>query len=369
MAILTLNIRNPLQSIPFYIGTALQQQWQQWIASVPVRRVFWIVDEIIAQKQAQWLDSYRQQSRSGQTIVVRSGEEQKSRQMRDFLEDTLLEAGINRQSLIGIIGGGVLGDLGGFVAASLHRGIPYVLFPTTLLAQVDSCMGGKVGINHPKGKNLLGAFYHPQAVFVDVSVLATLPQQQMLNGLAEVLKYAVLFDPALLQLLQQRSKALLDREPQMLEVIVHRSLQWKRTVVEQDAQDHGFRSVLNFGHTVGHALERTFDYTIPHGFAVLVGMLVELWLSVQCCGYPVDRYHQFCQVVQQYPYSALLPLLQADPHQVWQWMQYDKKADATVRFSLLKAPESPVLFYPVSQSQFLEAWEYVQNLPFLLGRP
>jgi len=371
MDTLTLNIRDQKRDpVPFFIAPALHDQWQWWLKVFPFRidEIFWIVDATVDQLHSKILEYYQDNVDSGPVILFPSGESHKSRRFRDALEDVLLTARINRHSMLAIVGGGTLGDLAGFVAATLHRGIPYVFFPTTLLAQVDSCLGGKVSINHPYGKNLLGTYHHPRAVFIRTRFLRTLPWAQWVNGLAEVIKYALLFDLQLLTTLKKRFREIRARDSVWIQRIIRRSLQWKKWVVEHDPYEYWYRSSLNFGHTVGHALERYFDYTISHGAAILIGMAVELLLSHQLCACPKHLFTELQALLERYPEPSILQLLNADPDELWRWMQYDKKSDQEVRCTLLYTTGNPCLYHPVSQSQFLYAWEALQKLPLVLDQ-
>ena len=188
----------------------------------------------------------------------------------------------DRHTLIVGLGGGVIGDLAGFVAATFARGLPLIMVPTTLLAQVDSSVGGKVGINHPDAKNIIGAFHQPAGVWIDTNSLSTLPTRELRCGLAEVVKYGVILDAEFFATLEQIAEDILRREHGALERIILRSCQMKAEVVAQDEREEtGLRAMLNFGHTIGHAIEATAGYDGPykHGEAVAVGMVAECRLA------------------------------------------------------------------------------------------
>ncbi len=180
------------------------------------------------------------------------------------------------------LGGGVIGDLAGLAAATYLRGIPYVQVPTTLLAQVDSSVGGKTGVNHAEGKNLIGAFYQPKMVLIDITVLRSLPKRELIAGLAEVIKYGIIEDPRLFSQLERGMEQIIGLHPQLLTEIISTSCAIKARVVEADEREDDYRAVLNFGHTIGHALEAATDYQrFLHGEAVGVGMIKAATLSVQ----------------------------------------------------------------------------------------
>jgi 3-dehydroquinate synthase len=188
--------------------------------------------------------------------------------------DWLVEHEASRDSVVVAVGGGVVGDAAGFVAATYARGIPFIQVPTTLLAQVDSSVGGKVGVNHERAKNLIGAFYQPRGVFIDTSTLATLPEREYQSGLAEVVKYGVILDPDFFAFLEQNTVGLVQRDPAVLRHVVSRCCRLKADIVEQDECElTGRRAVLNYGHTFAHAFEALCGYgELLHGEAVSIGM-------------------------------------------------------------------------------------------------
>lgn len=181
--------------------------------------------------------------------------------------------GLDRKSMIIALGGGVSGDIAGFLASAYMRGIPFVQVPTSLLAQVDSSVGGKTGVDIPEGKNLFGAFYQPDAVFIDPDVLKTLPREQYLNGLAEVIKHGVIRDSDYFAFMDERFDNIIDLDPSTLKELIFRSCQIKAEVVAEDETESNIRRILNFGHTIGHAVEAASDFSILHGFAVSIGMI------------------------------------------------------------------------------------------------
>jgi 3-dehydroquinate synthase len=215
-------------------------------------------------------------------IEVPDGEEYKNLATLALIYDGLVAAALERTSPLFALGGGVIGDLAGFAAATYLRGIPYVQLPTTLLAQVDSSVGGKTGVDHPRGKNLIGAFYQPRAVLIDVGTLNTLPRRQLLAGFAEVVKYGVIFDADLFCRLERELDRVLALEFGVLVPIIRRCCELKAQVVERDERESGERAVLNFGHTIGHALESVTAYKrYLHGEAVAIGMVAEARVSTK----------------------------------------------------------------------------------------
>ncbi|ABK44819.1 3-dehydroquinate synthase [Magnetococcus marinus MC-1] len=208
-------------------------------------------------------------------VILPDGERYKNWETLNLIFDALIGAKFERQGAIVALGGGVVGDMAGYAAASLLRGVPYVQVPTTLLAQVDSSVGGKTGINHPLGKNLIGAFYQPKLVLMDLATLHTLPKRELLAGLAEVIKYGIIWDEALFQQLEEQLEPLLALDYGVLAKVVHRCCVIKAEVVAKDERETGVRALLNLGHTFGHAIENLAGYGENlHGEAVGMGMMM-----------------------------------------------------------------------------------------------
>jgi 3-dehydroquinate synthase len=204
-----------------------------------------------------------------------AGEQSKSPAVALALQSRLLELKIRRDSLIIALGGGVVGDLAGYVAATILRGVDFIQVPTTVLAQVDSSVGGKVGIDHPQGKNLIGAFHQPKAVVIDPDVLRTLPVAEYRNGLAEIVKIAAALDRDLFRSLERNVPGLSGRDVGVLQRLIGASVRLKAAVVERDERESGLRKALNLGHTVGHAVESAMDYRVRHGEAIAIGLVSE----------------------------------------------------------------------------------------------
>ncbi|MEE8373810.1 MAG: 3-dehydroquinate synthase, partial [Dehalococcoidia bacterium] len=209
-----------------------------------------------------------------ESVAVPHGEQSKSFDTAVRLYDTLVERRAERGDCIVALGGGVVGDLAGHIAATFLRGMPFVQVPTSVIGMVDSAIGGKVGINHPSGKNLIGAFYQPRLVLADVETLTTLPRREQVSGWAEVAKHALIRDPDLLELLEKRARQLTELYPEVVTDIVARSAEIKAKIVSEDEKERGIRVILNYGHTIGHGLETATDYErFLHGEAVAIGMM------------------------------------------------------------------------------------------------
>jgi len=242
------------------------------------RRVFVITSpEIWALWNERFLGSFPEPP---VTLFLLPGESHKTMASVERLTREMARAGGDRGSLLIAFGGGIVGDVGGFAAAVFMRGIPYVQVPTTFLAQVDSSVGGKVGVNLPEGKNLVGNFHHPRAVFADIGVLGTLSGRELRSGLMESVKAGIIRDRALVRFMEENADEVLDRDPKALERVIAASIRMKAGVVNKDERESGLRMILNFGHTVGHALETVTRYkAMLHGEAIAWGMVAALYLG------------------------------------------------------------------------------------------
>lgn len=223
-------------------------------------------------------------SHSGLNIELFSfpnGEQSKTRQTKEDLENQLFEKNFGRDTCVIALGGGVVTDLAGYLAATYCRGVPLVMIPTSLLGMVDASIGGKTGVNVPYGKNLLGCIYQPQKVLIDPSTLTSLSIKELINGVVEIIKHGLIADHELFHYLYTHSHQLLSLDPFVLEKVIFESCRIKKEIVEEDEKEKGKRHLLNFGHTIGHALEKLTGYALSHGEAVAIGLLVESYLSVE----------------------------------------------------------------------------------------
>lgn len=206
-------------------------------------------------------------------VSMEPGEEQKTLSTVEWLYDAFFDHGMDRKSLVIALGGGVVGDVAGFTASTFMRGLPFVQVPTSLLAQVDSSVGGKVGVNHPRGKNMIGSFYQPIGVFIDTVTLSTLPRAELLAGMVEVIKYGMIRDASLFEYIERNLQKILELNDDALKTIISRSCSIKVRIVEEDEREAGLRAILNYGHTIGHAVETLTQYKkYRHGEAVAIGM-------------------------------------------------------------------------------------------------
>ena len=241
-------------------------------------------------------------------ISVPPGESSKSLATLELLYDRMTAAGLDRASTLFALGGGVVGDLAGFAAATFLRGVPLVQIPTTVVAQVDSALGGKTGINHRHAKNLIGAFYQPRLIVADVATLATLPAREFREGLAEVLKYGAIMDAPMIADLERDLDAILARKLELLEAVVARSLAHKAAVVSADEREDGLRKTLNFGHTIGHAIEASSGYgNYFHGEAVAIGMVAASRLSSAYVGFPAADASRLTRLLERAGLPIAMP--------------------------------------------------------------
>lgn len=270
--------------------------------------------------------------------VVPAGETTKNPREAHRCWETLAAHRLERRSFVVAVGGGVVGDLAGFVAASYLRGIPFVQVPTTLLAQVDSSVGGKVGVNLKAGKNLVGAFHQPKLVVCDLATLNTLPDREYRSGLAEIIKYGVIYDAPLFGRLERQMDALLARKPAALSAAIARSCEIKADVVGQDETESGLRAILNFGHTVGHGLEAISHYgTYLHGEAISIGQVAAARLSTQLLQFPADQGRRIEALLARAGLPVSVKLTRAQRLKLSQAMRLDKKVSGgEIKFVLAR---------------------------------
>ena len=259
-------------------------------------------------------------------IAIRPGEQSKRWETVHTIFEELVGKGFDRKSALIALGGGVVGDVTGFVASLYMRSIPYAQVPTTLLAQVDSCLGGKNGIDLSHGKNLLGTIYQPYRVYVDPAILESLSDDEFRNGLAEVVKSAVIGSHKLFQLLEDHHDAVIERQPRVLEEMVSRCCRFKSGVVTADEKDTGRRRILNFGHTVGHALEAYTGYRLPHGMAISMGMAAETVVSAKVQVLSHGDNDRILNLLERYDLPTRIPKAY-DTEKILGLMVSDKKAE------------------------------------------
>ena len=316
-----------------------------------------IADENVAETHAiHTVESLHDSGARVDLVKVESGESSKSVAMADVLWNALARIHADRKTLVVAIGGGVIGDLAGFVAATYMRGLRFVQVPTTLLAQVDSSVGGKVGVNLPSAKNMVGAFWQPLCVLIDTSVLATLPPREYHAGLAEIVKYGVILDENFFAELEDLAPALSQRDATALRRVVLRSCQLKASVVEQDEREEsGARAVLNYGHTFAHAFEAVTNYgSLLHGEAVAIGMTCAARLAHALGRIPIGFVEQQTSLLSSLTLPTCVPPL--DPNLLVEAMRQDKKVEhGCLRFVLPARLGCVELVDGVSEEQIKQA--------------
>ena len=279
---LSLTVELGVRAYPIHIGAGLLRDAEWLGAQLPARKLAIVTNSTVAPRYAPLLHAARE-GRETHDIVLPDGESHKTLATVATIFDALLERRFARDDLIVALGGGVIGDMAGFAAACYQRGIGFVQVPTTLLAQVDSSVGGKTGVNHPLGKNMIGAFHQPLAVVADIDTLRSLPPRELRAGFAEVIKYGLICDAPFFAWLEANADALLALDAAAVTHAVHRSCATKAAIVARDEHEQGDRALLNLGHTFGHAIESVTGYSRwLHGEAVAAGMMMAATMSQRC---------------------------------------------------------------------------------------
>jgi len=267
-------------------------------------------------------------------ISFPAGEKSKSSATKELIESKMIKNGFDRSTILLALGGGVTGDLGGYIAATFMRGIPFIQIPTSLLAMVDSSIGGKVAINHPMGKNLIGAFYQPRAVYIDVSMLKTLPVREYYNGLAEIIKTALIEDKRLFESIIKNKILISDRSDRFLLKLIMESCRIKGRIVMEDEKESGKRKLLNYGHTIGHAIEILTGFSIPHGFCVSIGMNVENIIAYKMGILGFDDYLKINEILRYFNLPVKIPS-KINLNEILKKVRIDKKSINSVPFFTL----------------------------------
>lgn len=343
------------------IGNGILEQAESYIyEQFGGKKLFILIDQNVHLKHGERIENtFSTRFESLVTVVIPDGETSKSMVQFTELADNILMEGVERGTPVLAIGGGVTGDLAGFVAASVMRGLPLIHMPTTLLAMVDSAIGGKTGINHSTGKNLIGAFYQPKAVFADVSYLETLPEEEWVNGLSEIIKYGMIKEP---KLLDELSELITDGSfatPESWISVISKSAAIKVDIVNQDVKESGVREFLNFGHTFAHVIETCGEYTrYSHGEAVFAGMYGAVFVSEQLGGSIgtglLDRFKPL--------YSIDLSPMISRRNKLTEMMLRDKKTkNRTIRLILLRNLGEPMVRSFEDTALVEESWSFILN--------
>jgi len=294
-------------------------------------------------------------------VEIPAGEPSKSLHTVLDVAKQLVRLKVSRKSLLIALGGGVVGDVAGFIASIYMRSIPYIQIPTTLLAQVDSSVGGKTGVDLPEGKNLLGTFYQPKAVYIGLSFLKTLSDKDFANGLAEIIKYSIIGDHHLFEFLEQESDGIKKRKHSLMESLVGRSCKIKADIVEMDERELGLRRILNFGHTLGHGLEAASDYTLSHGEAVSIGMVGAAKISRRLDYLDRASYTKIVDLIKHYELPTKIPA-GLETARILDFMATDKKAvGGQLHFVLVKKIGVPFVTPEVPSGVVVGAIEELQG--------
>jgi len=269
-------------------------------------------------------------------IKIKPGERSKSIRVKNYIEEQLLKNNFNRKSLIIALGGGVIGDLAGFTASTFMRGIDLIHIPTSLVAVVDSSIGGKTAIDNQYGKNLIGTFYNPKEIIMNLDFLYTLPEDEVRQGVAEIIKYSIIEDRKLFLVLQSMKSKFLNNPKKMVELIIKKCIKIKVKTIKDDFKEGDKRMILNFGHTVGHALEKFHRYTRSHGDCIALGMLIEARISLNMRKLPERDYSDIKKILRKYALLSL-KIRKSDVSKLIEYMRLDKKNSGDkITFSLPK---------------------------------
>ncbi len=326
------------RSYPIYVGQGLLQESELLLPFLGKGRVVVVTNETVAPLYGEQVQRLLGEHYADQ-IVLPDGEEHKHLDTISLIYDRLMAGKFDRNTTLVALGGGVVGDITGFAAATYQRGVQFVQIPTTLLAQVDSSVGGKTGVNHPQGKNMIGAFYQPRCVLIDTDVLQTLPQREVLAGLAEVVKYGLIVDSDFFHWLEKNCESVLALATEELTEVITRCCEIKADVVAKDEREGGVRALLNLGHTFGHAIETAAGYgKLLHGETVAMGMVMAADLSCRQGWIDSATAAHIRKVLEQDFGMPVVPPADISEEQFLDLMASDKKAEqGRIRFILLHA--------------------------------
>lgn len=315
------------RAYPIFIASGLLQEVGRDLKERAVGKRYIVIadDKVAALYGKSLLASLHASDLDAQLIEFPHGEGSKHLATVTDLARKLAQHNVDRKDALIALGGGVTGDITGFLAAIYMRGIPFVQVPTTLLAQVDSSVGGKTGVDIPEGKNLVGCFYQPQAVYIDSTVLHSLPDAELLNGLAEVIKYSVIYDHDFFTFLDKHRDAVLGRDLKVIEQVIARCCTIKAEVVAEDERESNLRRILNFGHTVGHAVEAASDFTVAHGAAVAIGMVAVSAIAESKGLFAAAEAKQLQELIGAYGLPVAIPS-ELDRGRMKEYLKTDKKS-------------------------------------------
>lgn len=346
------------RSYPIFIGKDILAEPNYFSPYIKGKQVCIVSNETVAPLYLDALVNMLASSYQVDTVVLPDGEQYKTQEVLMKIYDCLLENKHNRTTTLIALGGGVVGDMTGFAAASYQRGVNFIQVPTTLLSQVDSSVGGKTGVNHPLGKNMIGAFHQPQAVVIDIKVLETLPDRELSAGIAEVVKYGLINDDEFYRWLEKNMQGLLELDEAIVVEAILRSCQNKADVVSQDEKENGIRAILNLGHTFGHAIESSLGYGVwLHGEAVAIGMVLALRLSAQLGWIENKEVERLASLLSVARLPVSVPEAMSND-QFLELMSVDKKVlDGRLRLVLLESMGKAIVTSDATQKSIIEAIE------------
>jgi len=351
----TISIPLQSRSYPIWIENGLINKLSELFAPLNQGQI-WVIfsqEKIFNNYGATLVNNFKNAGFRIESVILSDGEESKSLSSLEEIYSQLINHHCDRSSTFIALGGGVVGDVTGFIAATFMRGVDYFQIPTTLLAMVDSSIGGKTGVNLPYGKNLVGTIWHPKAVVIDPDILISLPQREVTSALGEVIKYGAILDKELFNLISENLDNLINlKNTTLLAKVIARCAKLKAEIVAEDEREQGKRRILNFGHTVGHALETHFGFdTLRHGEAIAYGMLAAGMLSINYSGLKVDDYKLLHDAIQK----LHLPLLpKFDTKVILNIMQNDKKVQSgSLHFILLEDIGSAIVQENISEQSII----------------
>ena len=305
------------------VGQGVTMQLKQYIEDLNVSSIYIITDDVI---ERLYINSLKKliSNFAINTYAIPHGEQSKSIKTIISIYDNLIENNVDRNALILSFGGGVVGDITGFVAATYKRGLKYIKIPTTLLAQVDSSVGGKVGINYGKYKNIIGSFYLPEVTVIDIDFLKTLNRNQITCGLGEILKYGLILDYDFFKFVSYNLEKIYEMDPNVLLTVVSKSVEIKKSIVNKDLYDRGLRQILNFGHTIGHSIESYYDFAkFNHGEAVILGIIYESYIAKKLGLIEQDYFNEIYGLLKNVVYPIKFNIDEID--ELYKIMKNDKK--------------------------------------------
>lgn len=336
---------HPLQyEITVKTGQLQQGDWIDKIALLAARFVIITDDNIKETIGQKILQLFQSKGLKTDLLASPAGEQYKTRETKQKLEDRMLQLQCGRDTCLITLGGGVVSDLGGFIASTYNRGIPLFMIPTSLLAMVDAGIGGKNGVDTPEGKNLIGTFYQPKQILIDPDLLKTLPINEIRNGLVEMIKHALITDADYFKFFQTHVDQILQLDSETMEKAIYKSCVIKKTIVEEDEKETGKRRLLNCGHTIAHAVEHLSKYAIAHGEAVAIGIVIEGYAASQLGYLPMDDLNTIIALFKRFG-IPLRNISKINPADIIKTLILDKKSyKGKPRFVLLEKIGVPVAF-------------------------